>query len=120
MLHVTHVELAFVQSSIFNEVQPSKFPLFTNVETVRSQFTPGTSIMVAIGGWGDTEGFSKAAATESTRKLFARNVKAMVDSTGADGKSNIQINPMNEAQRKQALILIGNILGMIPLHRAGV
>jgi GH18 family chitinase len=75
-----------MQSSTFNEVQQSEFPLFTDVETVRSQFAPGTSIMVAIGGWGDTEGFSKAAATDSSRKLFAKNVKAMVDSTGADGK----------------------------------
>lgn len=42
--------------------------------------------MVAIGGWGDTAGFSIAAATETTRKLFAHNVKVMVDATGADGK----------------------------------
>jgi GH18 family chitinase len=83
---ITHVELAFMQSSIFNEAEPSKFPLFTDIETVRSQFAPGTSIMVAIGGWGDTEGFSKAAATENSRKLFAKNVKVMVDTTGADGK----------------------------------
>jgi GH18 family chitinase len=81
-----------MQSSTFNEVQPSKFPLFANVERVRSEFAPGTSIMVAIGGWGDTGGFSKAAATESSRKLFAKNVKAMVDDTGADGKSGIREN----------------------------
>ena len=42
--------------------------------------------MVAIGGWGDSLGFEVAAATEDSRKLFARNVKAMVDSTGADGE----------------------------------
>jgi GH18 family chitinase len=83
------VELAFMQSSIFNELEPSEFPLFTDVETVRSQFAFGTAVMVAIGGWGDTEGFSKAAATESSRKLFAKNVKAMVDSTGADGESKV-------------------------------
>jgi GH18 family chitinase len=42
--------------------------------------------MVAIGGWGDTEGFEEAARSEEGRRLFARNVKAMVDFTGADGK----------------------------------
>ena len=78
-----------MHSSIFNEVQPSQYPLFTDVETVRSQFAPGTSVMVAIGGWGDTEGFSKAAATISSRKLFAKNVKAMIDLTGADGTCKI-------------------------------
>ena len=42
--------------------------------------------MVAIGGWGDTAGFEIAAATDLTRKLFARNLRLMVDATGADGK----------------------------------
>jgi hypothetical protein len=82
---ITHVALAFMQSSKFNEAQPSTWPLFATVGEVRSRFAEGTAIMVAIGGWGDTEGFSKAAATEDSRKLFARNVRAMVDSTGADG-----------------------------------
>ena len=44
--------------------------------------------MVAVGGWGDTAGFEVAAATEDARKLFARNVKLMVDATGADGRLN--------------------------------
>lgn len=83
---ITHVALAFMQSSIFNQAQPSAWPLFTTVETVRSQFATGTSIMVAIGGWGDTAGFSEAAASDTSRKLFAKNLKAMVDSTGADGE----------------------------------
>lgn len=83
---ITHVALAFMQSSIFNQAQPSTWPLFTTVETVRSQFAKGTSIMVAIGGWGDTAGFSQAAASDTSRKLFAKNVKAMVDSTSADGE----------------------------------
>lgn len=76
-----------MQSSVFNQANPSSWPLFTTVDTVRSQFAKDTNIMVAIGGWGDTEGFSKAAATEKSRKVFAENVKAMVDSTGADGTS---------------------------------
>jgi GH18 family chitinase len=84
---ITHVALAFMQSSVFNEAQPSSWPLFTTVSAVRSQFATDTTILVAIGGWGDTEGFSKAAATEKSRKLFAMNVKAMIDHTGADGGS---------------------------------
>ncbi len=42
--------------------------------------------MIAIGGWGDTEGFEVAVATKDTRKLFAKNVKRMVEATGADGE----------------------------------
>ncbi|KAH8821558.1 glycoside hydrolase superfamily [Xylogone sp. PMI_703] len=83
---ITHVALAFLRPSAFNSVEPpSSWPLFTTVSSVRSKFSPGTAIMVAIGGWGDTEGFSEAAKNETTRKLFARNVAIMVDSLGADG-----------------------------------
>ena len=82
---ITHVAIAFMQSSTFNQENPTSWPFFTTVEEVRSKFAKGTAIMVAIGGWGDTAGFSKAAETESSRKLFAQNVKAMLDYTGADG-----------------------------------
>ncbi|KAL2867376.1 glycoside hydrolase family 18 protein [Aspergillus lucknowensis] len=60
---VTHVALAFMHSSTFNSHNVSEWPLFTTVE----------------------DGFSEAAATEETRGLFARNVKRMLDETGADG-----------------------------------
>jgi GH18 family chitinase len=82
---ITHVVLAFMQSARFNQAPSTTWPLFTTVDAVRSQFATDTVVMVAIGGWGDTDGFSKAAATESGRKIFAANVKAMVEHTGADG-----------------------------------
>ncbi len=85
---ITHVALAFMSPATFNQVEPSSWPLFTTVEMARSHFVDGTAIMVAIGGWGDTAGFEIAAATEVSRKLFARNVKSMVDATGADGNAN--------------------------------
>ena len=68
--------------------------------------------MVAVGGWGDTAGFEIAAATEDARKLFARNVKSMVDSTGADGWAVICVNLDRALMvRFQVLILTGNIPG---------
>ena len=85
MSDITHVALAFMPSSLFNTPGRSEWPLFISVEVVRRQFADTTAILVAIGGWGDTGGFSEAAATEGSRQLFARNVKAMVEHTGADG-----------------------------------
>ncbi|CAA9964985.1 Glycoside hydrolase family 18 protein [Pyrenophora teres f. maculata] len=83
---VTHVELAFISTSLFNKPEPSStWPLFTTVDTVRSQFAPGTVVMVAIGGWGDTASFCEAARNDSSRKRFARNIATMIDDTGADG-----------------------------------
>jgi GH18 family chitinase len=86
---VTHVALAFMPSSTFNTKDiPSSWPLFTTVDKVRPKFSVGTSIIVAVGGWGDT-GFSQAALTEDSRKLFAQNIKRMVEDTGADGKLSL-------------------------------
>lgn len=87
MSDITHVALAFMSPAVFNQENPYEFPLFTTVEAARSQFSRNTAIMVAIGGWGDTEGFEVAAATVKSRKVFARNIKKMVDVTGADGVS---------------------------------
>jgi len=74
-----------MRSEVFNQAQPSEWSLFTTVSETRTKFAKGTAIMVAIGGWGNTDGFSEAAKSETSRELFARNVKAMIDSTGADG-----------------------------------
>ncbi|KAI3340117.1 glycoside hydrolase family 18 protein [Ustulina deusta] len=83
---ITHVALAFMNSHTFNRGEySSSWPIFMSVEEARSQFEPGTKIMVAIGGWGDTSGFDTAARTEESRARFARNVASMVRDTGADG-----------------------------------
>lgn len=84
---VTHVALAFMRPEIFNVHDPQEWPLFTTVAEVRPKFKSETKIQIAIGGWGNTEGFSQAAKTEESRKLFAGNIKTMLDATGADGMS---------------------------------
>lgn len=78
--------------STFNAQNVTDWPLFTTVDEVRRKFPTGTAVMVAIGGWGDTQGFSEAAATEESRKVFAQNVKKMVDQTGADGIAFLPIS----------------------------
>ncbi|EFX05557.1 class 5 chitinase 1 [Grosmannia clavigera kw1407] len=88
MDYVSHVALAFMQSSLFNEfdgVKRTEWPLFTTVGQARARFAPGTKVLVAIGGWGETAAFSIAARSEQSRKRFARNVAAMVTATDADG-----------------------------------
>lgn len=75
-----------MRSEVFNvDKTPDEFPLFTTVDEARSSFSRDTKVMVAIGGWGDTQGFEEAAKSETSRKRWARQVAAMVDATGADG-----------------------------------
>ncbi|EUC38036.1 glycoside hydrolase family 18 protein [Bipolaris zeicola 26-R-13] len=83
--NMTEVALAFMRSDTFNNPTQSEWPIFTTIDEVRPKFANGTIIQVAIGGWGDIDGFSAAAKTEESRKLFAKNVRAMLDTTGADG-----------------------------------
>ena len=87
MQDVTHAALAFMPSRLFNGNNEDRveWPLFTTVDFVRHFFSPSTKILVAIGGWGDTDAFVHGARTSSTRRQFARNVAAMVQATGADG-----------------------------------
>ncbi|KAL1876192.1 hypothetical protein VTK73DRAFT_9630 [Phialemonium thermophilum] len=82
---VTHVALAFMNSGLFNDPTRLSWPLFTDVDTVRSQFPATTKVLVAIGGWGDTAGFSEAALSEKSRRTFAQNIGRMIQETGADG-----------------------------------
>ena len=83
--HVSHVALAFLPSSLFNNYTGIRWPLFTTTQRVRAQLEPDAKVMVAIGGWGDTEGFSVAARTAESRERFALNIARMVQEAGADG-----------------------------------
>ena len=74
-----------MKSDLFNEPGRTDWPLFMTVDEVRAKFPEQTKLMVAIGGWGDTLGFSAAALNDETRKRFAENVASMVAATGADG-----------------------------------
>ncbi|KAF1947030.1 glycoside hydrolase [Clathrospora elynae] len=83
--NITHVALAFMRAEIFNNPGHNEWPLFTTIDDARPKFAKETVIQVAIGGWGDTKAFSTAAKTAESRNIFAENVKAMLDATGADG-----------------------------------
>ncbi len=55
-----------------------------DLDTLRSWFDPGTKVCMAIGGWGDTAGFSVGQQTDASRKLYAKNVAATMDRLGYD------------------------------------
>lgn len=83
---ITHVILAFLRSEVFAADGPqAEYPLFTTVDIVRDGFELGTKVTIAIGGWGDWEGFQAAAKTPESRKKWSEQVGIMVNATGADG-----------------------------------
>ncbi|KAK3362309.1 glycoside hydrolase superfamily [Lasiosphaeria hispida] len=81
---ITHVITAFAQSSLFTTDPVTQYEPFLPLGDVRALFDKGTKVCMAIGGWGDTDGFSQGAATKASRKLFAKNVAATVKRLGYD------------------------------------
>jgi chitinase len=77
--------MAFANSSLFTTEPAGNYTPFESVETMRSRFDNGTKVMIALGGWGDTAGFSAGATDEASRTLYAKNVADMIDIHGFDG-----------------------------------
>ncbi|KAF2748188.1 carbohydrate-binding module family 18 protein [Sporormia fimetaria CBS 119925] len=76
---IDHVVLAFAMANNTAAFQP-KVP----ISTIRSEY-PDAKVMIAVGGWGDTIGFSQATRSESGISQFAADVAMMLENTGADG-----------------------------------
>jgi chitinase len=77
---------------MFNSDAPAQFKPFEPVATMRKRFETGTKVMIAIGGWGDTSGFSEGAKDEESRTRYARNVADMINTLGFDGVGAYQVN----------------------------
>ncbi|KAL5049930.1 hypothetical protein BDW71DRAFT_216818 [Aspergillus fruticulosus] len=82
---ITHAIMAFAKSTDFTADSAPVFKPFEPVSTFRSRFSPDTKVMIAIGGWGDSAGFSAGAKDEASRERYAKNVASMLDGTGFDG-----------------------------------
>ncbi|PGH11150.1 hypothetical protein AJ80_07252 [Polytolypa hystricis UAMH7299] len=79
------VIMAFANSTLFTTSPAGNFKPFMPVSDMRARFEPSTKVMIAIGGWGDTAGFSKGVVDEASKQRFAKNVGDMLISVGADG-----------------------------------
>lgn len=75
--------MGFAKTTTFNS--GSSYTPFEPVDTMRKRFGPDTKLMVAIGGWGDSEGFSTGAKDDASRKTYAKNVAAMLEANNFDG-----------------------------------
>ncbi|KAF5025492.1 hypothetical protein F66182_2397 [Fusarium sp. NRRL 66182] len=85
---VTHVMMSFTPSSLFSEVgedaNPNDAKPFQPIKNVRALFDHDIKVCLAIGGWGDNDGFGEGSKSDRTRENFARNVAAALDRFGFD------------------------------------
>jgi len=82
---VTHITTAFAASTLFNTNPPQPYTPFQSVQSIKSTFGQDKKVMIAIGGWGDTSGFSAGCKDNQTISTFAQGVAQMLKDTGADG-----------------------------------
>jgi chitinase len=76
--------MAFANSSLFIGDTAGEYTPFMAVDDVRAMFDKDAQVGVALGGWGDTDGFGEGAKDEASRTTFAQNVAIMLDSHGFD------------------------------------
>ncbi|CAJ2506785.1 Uu.00g079710.m01.CDS01 [Anthostomella pinea] len=81
---ITHVIMTFANSSLFAPTTSGPYTPFMPVPSVRAHFDSGAKVGIAIGGWGDTAGFSAGAASAETRHTYAANVASMAAEHGFD------------------------------------
>ncbi|KAI4614017.1 hypothetical protein J4E80_006707 [Alternaria sp. BMP 0032] len=80
---IDHVILAFAPANATATFQPQ-----VPIHTIRAEF-PNAKVMIAVGGWGDTAGFSEATKSDASMLAFAADVATMLARTGADGVEDI-------------------------------
>ncbi|KAI0601549.1 family 18 glycosyl hydrolase [Biscogniauxia sp. FL1348] len=81
---ITHVILAFANSSIFTTSPAGEYTPFMSVTEVRAMFDEGVKVGIAIGGWSDNAGFGEGSQTQETRMTWAKNVADMCVKYGFD------------------------------------
>lgn len=81
---ITHVITAFANSSLFTTDPVGEYTPFMNLTDIRAMFDNGTKVCMAIGGWGDAEGFRAGLASEESRTLYAKNIATTLDNLGYD------------------------------------
>lgn len=82
---ITHAVMAFAKSDLFNSNSTPEYNPFESVKEMRARFEPDTKVLVALGGWGDTEGFGEGSKDDESRERYAKNVAAVVKDGGFDG-----------------------------------
>lgn len=83
--HIDCGIMAFANSSLFTTRPAGEYKPFIPVADIRKRLAPNATVLIAIGGWGDTAGFSKGAANADSRDEYARNVADMLYKHGFDG-----------------------------------
>ena len=69
----------------------------------------GKKILIALGGWGNCDGFSPMAASSSARSAFVANLVGFMTQNGYDGVDLDWEFPQNQADKTNCVFLVRDI-----------
>lgn len=81
--NLTHIAHAFISPTISGGIQKDSWFLYP--ELVEAAHANNVKIIVAIGGWGNSGGFSDMTADSTSRNNFVNNVVSFCKTHGYDG-----------------------------------
>ncbi|KAI1823581.1 carbohydrate-binding module family 18 protein [Xylaria intraflava] len=81
---ITHVIMSFVDPMSFTTKDTLPTPPLMPVDQIRSRFSNGTKVGIALGGWGTWSTNFAAVAAEENRTTFASNLAGWMKDEGYD------------------------------------
>ena len=95
--NVTHIAHAFIWPNADGSI--ATYDNFLYPQLIEKTHQAGKKIIVSIGGWGQSDGFSPMAANPAARAKFVENVKNFCVNNGYDGADIDWEYPQSNADR---------------------
>jgi chitinase len=102
--NLTHVAHAFIIPNTDGSLGGTSGFAFPAL--LQSAHQAGVKVVVSLGGWGQSGGFSPMAADTAARRKFVQNVKAFCQTNGYDGVDLDWEYPANITDRANLTILV--------------
>ncbi len=112
--NLTHIIHAFAwpeSSGRIGTYGDLKYP-----ELVAATHSAGRTILIALGGWGQSSGFAPMTADSATRALFVRNLISFCEENGYDGVDLDWEYPANAAERRNLNVLVRELRRAFVAH----
>lgn len=102
--HITHINHAFAWPNANGSI--SSYAEITHPELINETHNAGRKILIALGGFGQSDGFTTMAADTNIRKTFVQNLINFCTSRGYDGADFDWEFPATTADRANLTALI--------------
>ena len=115
--HLTHVNQAFAWPLADGSIAGYSDLLYP--ELISAAHQAGRKVLIALGGWGNSDGFAPMAADSVTRARFVQNLIAYMETNGFDGADIDWETPGNSSERGSLLSLVKEIRAGFDAEGAG-